>query len=156
MHHLYTTNGIISPNEYFNVVDERDMPNRICKLGHESGDCSSNLNPEGDHVSWSNASMTCACTAALNNSVLCGPPTAPLPCVTVGDAAVRGYKKGLQRQSYQKKDFECACEAEDSSPSSTEMVHTTLNVVREFKGVAVDLVTGSRVCCLATKPSSKN
>ena len=129
---------------YFNVVDKRGMPNRICKLGHESGECSSNLNPEGDQVSclsWSNASMTCTCTAALSNSVLCNPPTAPLACVTVQDALVRGYKKGLQRQSSQK-DSECACEAEDPYPSSTEMVHTTLNVVREFKGVAADLVTG--------------
>ena len=128
----------------FNVVDERDMPNRICKLGHESGECSSNLNPEGDQVSclsWSNASMTCTCTAALNNSVLCNPPTAPLACVTVQDALVRGYKKGLQRQSSQK-ESEFACEAEDPSTSSTEMVHTTINVVREFKGDAVDLVTG--------------
>eukprot|EP00731_Ephydatia_muelleri_P027354 Em0019g227a len=129
---------------YFNVVDEKDMPNRICKLGHESGECSSNLNTEGDQVSclsWSNASMTCTCTAALNNSILCNPPTAPLACVTVQDAVVRGYKKGLQRQSSQK-DFECACVAEDPSPSSTEMVHTTLNIVSEFKGVAADLVTG--------------
>ena len=125
---------------YFNVVDKRGMPNRICKLVHESGECSSNLNPEEDHVSclsWSNASMTCTCTAALNNSVLCGPQTAPLPCVTVGDAIVRGHKK----QSSQK-DFECACVAEDPSPSSTEMVYTTLSIVSEFKGVAADLVMG--------------
>ena len=130
---------------YFNGVDERGTPNRICKLGHVSDECLSNLNPEGDRVSclpWSSSSMTCTCTAALNNSVLCGPPTAPLACVKVQDAVVRGYKKRLQRQNSQKKDFECACEAEDSSPSSTEMVHTTLNVVSEFKGAAADLVTG--------------
>eukprot|EP00731_Ephydatia_muelleri_P036580 Em0283g2a len=82
--------------------------------------------------------------SACSGRVTCHNDVIPWEQGRVGDAAVRGYKKGLQRQSYQKKDFECACEAEDSSPSSTEMVHTTLNVVREFKGVAVDLVTGSR------------
>eukprot|EP00731_Ephydatia_muelleri_P036531 Em0272g4a len=50
-------------------------------------------------------------------------------------------RKGAKTK-FSKKDFECACEAEDSSPSSTEMVHTTLNVVSEFKGAAADLVTG--------------
>eukprot|EP00731_Ephydatia_muelleri_P036360 Em0241g5a len=129
---------------YFNVVDEKDMPNRICKLGHESGECSSNLNTEGDQVSclsWSNASMTCTCTAALNNSILCNPPTAPLACVTVQDAVVRGVQERAAKTKFTKGLRMCMC-GRRPLPFSTEMVHTTLNIVSEFKGVAADLVTG--------------
>ena len=129
-----------SPRNVGAMCTHENILNIKCiTLGHENGE------NEGDRVScqtWSSTPMPCSAAPTISALLGCCPLATTQANVTFRDAIVRGYKKGLQRQSSQKKDSECACEAEDSSPSSTEMVHTTLNVVREFKDDMADLVTG--------------
>ena len=120
-------------------IHENILNIKCITLGHENGE------NEGDHVScqtWSSSPMPCSAAPTISALQGCCPLVTTHASVTFRNALVRGYKKRLQRQNSQTKDFEYACEAEDSSPSSTEMVHTTLNVVREFKDDMADLVTG--------------